>query len=51
MSNETVFTIKCGWGDTRARLVYLVDGVYHWEAVKDKFRFITHDLEDVKELQ
>lgn len=51
MEAGTICIIKCGWGNTKAELQYVVDGVYYWRATRDGFRFITHDLEDCKVTQ
>lgn len=47
MSN--LYIIKCGWGETKARLQYVHEGVYYWKATNG-FKFITHSLKDANQV-
>lgn len=43
------YLVKCGWGDTIAKLEYIVGNVYHFKSKKG-FKFITNGLSDVEEI-
>lgn len=43
------YLVKCGWGDTKATLEFIVGTVYHFKT-KDGFKFVTHGLESVSAL-
>lgn len=45
-----LYLIKCGWGLTKAKLLYEYQGVYYWKDVKTGFEFISHDLDDTTKL-
>lgn len=46
---KDLYRIKCGWGETKARLMYQDKGVYYWQATNG-FKFISHDLKDTVKL-
>ena len=41
------YLVKCGWGNTVAKLEYIIEGVYYFKA-KNGFRFLSNDLNDVQ---
>lgn len=43
------YLVKCGWGDTIAKLEYIIEGVYYWKT-KDGFKFLSNGLEGVTEI-
>lgn len=40
------YLVKCGWGDTVAKLKYVIGNIYHFQT-KNGFIFTTNDLSDV----
>lgn len=47
------YTVKCGWGDTKAEYLYSIDyngkRQHNWQEVGG-IRFVSYDLEDTVEL-
>lgn len=55
LSFHKVYKIKCGWGLTKAKLIYIkiVNGKYRyfWKAIDNGFEFCSNDLEDIVEVR
>lgn len=51
------YIVKCGWGNTVAKLEYVVsdlkDGheIYYFKEMGKTFRFISHDTKDILEVK